>query len=170
MAGQFEWQQYLEMILCFACFVLIAFDLQLITRFQLYKSYGTGCIFLLLTLSMILRVVYLIYSICVLGDKHSEIFMEVIVLAPNFLMTMVSLSFYTQWLETYHFLKQNEIYHRLKQRGTYNKCLYISHGLCILLYILDIVPRIVYSLNSSFFQKSSWQVMFLCGESLEAAF
>lgn len=138
------------MILCITCVVLIALDLQLIVRFELYKNYGTGCIFLLLTVSMVLRVVYLIYEMTVL-ESSSLLFLEVIVLAPNFLMTMVSLSFYTQWVETYHFLKQNETYHRLKERGTYDKFLYSSHGVCILLYILDIVPRIVYNSNNSFF-------------------
>jgi len=43
---------------------------------------------------MVLRVVYLIYTITTL-ENHSEIFLVIILLAPNFLMTMVALSFYT---------------------------------------------------------------------------
>ncbi len=100
MAYTFGWQQILEIILCLACFVLLAVNVQLIFRFELYKSYSTGCIFMLLTMTMILRIVYLLYAITVL-ESRSAIFIELIILAPNFLMTMVSLSFYTQWLETY---------------------------------------------------------------------
>jgi len=82
------------MLLCLSCIVLIGVNVQLIVRHELYRNYGTGCIFLLLTFTMVFRVVYLIYSITVL-ENHSEIFIEIIVLAPNFMMTMVSLSFYT---------------------------------------------------------------------------
>jgi hypothetical protein len=132
----------LEIILCLACFVLVIINLQLIFRFELYESYSTGCIFMLLSVTMVLRIIYLIYAITVL-ESRSALFIELIVLAPNFLMTMVSLSFYTQWLETYHFLKRIQLFNRLKEQGVYSKILYFSHAFCLLLYVLDIIPRIV---------------------------
>ena len=132
----------MEIILCLACFVLLIINLQLIFRFELYESYSTCCIFMLLSVTMVLRIIYLIYAITVL-ESRSALFIELIVLAPNFLMTMVSLSFYTQWLETYHFLKRIQLFNRLKEQGVYSKILYFSHAFCLLLYVLDIIPRIV---------------------------
>ena len=126
--------------------MLLIINFQLIYRFELYKSYSTGCIFMLLTVTMVLRIIYLVYAITVL-ESRSALFIELIVLAPNFLMTMVSLSFYTQWLETYHFLKRIELYDRLKEQGVYSTLLYFSHGFCLLLYVLDVIPRIVSALH-----------------------
>lgn len=88
------WQDYFEILLCAVCAVLIAINIQLIFRHELYKSYGTGCIFFFLTLTLVFRIVYLVDAVIV-HEKGSPIFIAVFVLAPNFLMTMVSLSFYT---------------------------------------------------------------------------
>ena len=110
---------------------------------------------MLLTLTMVLRIVYLLYAITV-WESQSAIFIEFVILAPNFLMTMVSLSFYTQWLETYHFLKQTELFTSLKEKGFYNKLLYFSHAFCVLLYVFDVTPRVVTELNTQFFQTKAW--------------
>ena len=167
MAVDLTWEQYVEIVLSFVCLVLIVFDLKLIVRYELYKSYGIGCIFILITFSIIMRAVYLIYSIFKI-DSRSYLFTWIFVLAPDFLITMVSLSFYIQWIETYHFLKRQDLDSQYKKKNAYHKLLIILHCVCFLLFILDILPRIVYSVNKQFFTANSWQILFICGETFQA--